>query len=489
MPPPRFLDLAPGDDAVISHRMGADPSGAGWGEDPEARRHVRLVGRQVDETGALKDTYLDTRRFLTALWDPGISHEAPAFERRGYALLAQGGRRIWARNGPAYIENPAAARTGVVQLVALTAHQDKGAPLGTLLEASRTNYVIQSAFKNGTFTGWTVSGSGTQSAETNDLLWDASVVPRVCKLVAGNPITTEFQEQGAATSSITANSLVRMSVYFKDLLGVGIYVALQRAVDSNWWRESDSTWQAAKTWNQVTTSAAWARWVSKSIAIGGSGTTLTPFFGVPTTGVAGQSHLVGHVQLEVGNYATSPILTEATAVTRAADSAYYDNNHGKRVWPAEALTARMGYVPLFSTSELPAGAVRVLLDSSYDADNYDRLFYDQASASIVFRRRRRATNTDATKAVTLTAGQLARFGLRACSSRGEWGLSPYTLSVLAEGVKGTDAIAAGVHALPSKHSFRVGHRDNAGTPADVMDGYFKDLEVWNLVMHDGEMLA
>lgn len=494
MPPLRFLDLAPGDDAVISHRDGPDAQGIGWGEEHYERRHIRLVGRTADESGNIRDVYFDTRRYCIALWDPGISHEAPSLEQQGYARLAQGGVRTWVRNGAAWIESAAAARAGVVQLAALGAHQDKGAPLGTLLEGSRTNSLIQSAFKNGSFTGWTAAGTGSNgsalSVETSDLLWESSVVPQCLKIVAGSPIhAADLQETSTATATIAANSKVRVSIYRKDLVGgVGAYWALQRGVDSNWWRDSDQTWQASKTWNQWTYSSVWARHISKSIDVGTSGTTLTVLVGVPTTGTAGQQSLVGHVQIEVGEYATSPILTEAAAVTRAADGAYYNNDHGKRVWPAEGLTARIGFIPLWTFSELPTGASRVILESYYDADNYDRLFHDQASG-LIFRRRRRAANTDATIAFTPTAGQLYRIAVRVCSSRGEWGLAAYTQSVFVDGVKGTDAVPAGVHTLPAEHFFRVGHRDNAGTPADVMDAHFQDLEVWNLVMQDGELLA
>lgn len=500
MPPLRFLDVPLLGDASLSHFAGADAAGAGWGPALWARRNVRLLTRQLDLEGlALRDTYLDTRDFCVALWDPGISHEAPTLDRRGLAQLSQGGSRTWTRNGPAWVESAAAARQGTVQLVELSAQQDKHTTLGTLIEASRTNGLIQSGFKNGTFTGWTLAGTGSNgsaiTAETSDILFVAQAVGRVMKLLAGSPIhVADLQAQSTATASYAANAKVRVSIYRKDLtVGVGTWWALQRGVDSKWWRESDGTWQVAKTWNQAAYTADWLRDVSRQIDVGASGTTLTLFVGVPTAGgTAGEAHLVGHVQIEQGEYATSPILTEAAAVTRAADSLAFQNDHGKRVWPLAEWggTARIAFRLLWSSSELAAGAVRTILEAYFDASNYDRVYYDQGTASLIFKRVRAGVATSATYATALTAGTLYRLAVRVASRFGEWGLAAYTQSIFLEGVKGTDAVAAGVHVLPSHHSFRVGTNDDgSGGSTNQVDGYYQDLDVTNLVLHDQEMLA
>src|SRR5260221_2912302 len=329
---------------------------------------------------------------------------------------------------------------------------------GDLFESSSQNEIIQSAFKNGTFTGWTTSGTGSNgsaiAADSGDNLFatitDGSA--QSVKFTAGNPVhAADMQVQGTATASQLATSIMTGSFWRKDDSGQPLWFAIQRAFDNNWWRESDQTWQAAKTWNPMTGgSSIPTRYITKQINVGANATTLTPFFGLPTAGaVAGQVNHLYHVQIEKKNYATSAIVTEATVVPRSADMLTVSNNTSARSWPEDWGTFRCKSRPWWSTSALPAGAKMTLAYVQHDANNYDWLYYDQASASFKFERKAGGVTYTATKAVTLTAFTTYNVACRWTSTFAELGLPAFTLSLFVwaggtsgAGSKGSDATAA-----------------------------------------------
>ena len=61
-------------------------------------------------------------------------------------------------------------------------------------------------------------------------------------------IAADFTFAGTATAALAANSIVPVSIFRKDLSGVGLYFKLQRGFDAKYWRASDDTWQVGLTW-------------------------------------------------------------------------------------------------------------------------------------------------------------------------------------------------------------------------------------------------
>ncbi len=126
------------------------------------------------------------------------------------------------------------------------------------------------------------------------------------------------------------------------------------------------------------------------------------------------------------------------------------------------------FTPWWSTSHLRAGQTVTLWHVYHDTQNELRIFYDQATASMVFRLRRAGTNYDATKAVTLTRLARVRVGARWCSPEGEHGLPAYSVSVFVGGAKGTDATAAGAMTEQATSRMAIGYRMTAWkTPAEI----------------------
>lgn len=377
----------------------------------------------------------DLRDYLCTFWDMGKSLTASALWLDGVARLTSA-TRSWTRSTPAYPVTPSGDR--VVKIGVNSEKLDKD---GLTIEGASTNEVIQSAFKNGAFTGWTVSGSGTIAPDTADLLFESSVSAQSAKITAAATIGTDLQAQGTATRSFSSNAVVRASLWHKDDSGFAMSYALQRAFDSNWWRDSDQTWQASKTWNALPSTAARARHKSKQISVGANATTLTVFFGVPTTGQGGQVNHCYHVQVEEKKFMTSTIPTETIAVARAADLLTMSNYSQAPTWPPDRGLFRCYVVTGWDAVDV-AGTNKTLMYIPHDASNYDWLYYDGANTRLVFERVAAGVPYRATATHSPVAGATYKIVARWTSDLQELGLPARTLSLFVDGLKGQDTTAA-----------------------------------------------
>jgi hypothetical protein len=474
VPSLRYLDYELGSLLSLSH---PDlPSTDGRGADVKAwqRWPVVLVGRETQEQQGNEVLRLrDLRDYLVTFWEPGKTDRNPGDYSDGLAGLTSGGGRTWYRSSSAWVRTPATTVTKVL------AYADKLDVDGLLLERAGTNELIQSAFKNGTFTGWTGSGSGTIVADTEELLFDpaTSGVAQSAKFTAGNPITTELKLVSTATATIAASTVCRLAIWHDDDSGAALSYYLQRGFDSKYWRDSDQTWQASKTWNALPVTASRARHSSKQIDVGGSGTTLTLAVGVPTTGTVGQINHLYHVQLEKQKWPSSAIVSEGTTYTRTADQLLIQMAAGTEEWPPERGTFRAKVQPAWSAADVAEN--HTVAYAQHDASNYDWLYYDGVNMRWVFERKAGGTTYRATKSASPVAGTVYTLAARWTSSLGEFGFPTYTISVFVDGTKGTDATAAAL-TTASAPTLELGCK----AAAEQLDGNLWAVEITPQALSD-----
>jgi hypothetical protein len=460
VPTLEFLDQELLDLMAISHPDLPSGSGRGAGVKPWERWPVLKLSSEVDwDSGQEIMQLLDLRDIVVRYWDVGKATKVSSDLTEGIPRLDSGNTRAWTRESAAWV-----FRADSI-IAAIGSDSDKHDINGDLFESASANLIIQSVFKNGAtnvFTGWTQSGAGSNGSaiaeDTTDNLFDSTVTTRSVKLTAGTPIhAADLQIQSTATESIPANTVGRVSIWRRDDSLKPTYWALQRSVDSKWWRDSDSTWQVAKTWNEfAVTTTARLRGISKQVDVGASATTLTLYIGIPTTGNVGQVNHIFHAQWESLKHATSAIVTDTVKVARAADLLTISNSSASRSWIAAHGTWRSRVRPSWSAADVTA-AYKTVFFAGHDSSNYDWCYFDGANARWVFERKAAGVIYRAVKAASPETDTEYKIACRVTGADGELDLDPYTLSIFVDGVKGTDAVSAALREVGGA-SLNIGSR-------------------------------
>jgi hypothetical protein len=488
VPSLEFADVELGQFFCLSHPdlPGPDLRGAdikAWRRWPVMKLSSSIDDRVGTETMIVRDM----REIHATYWNVGKAAKGPIVYADGVARLDAGNKRTWARASSAWVRAPADT---LVTIGYDTDHIDKD---GELYQSMSANEIVQSSFKNGAtdvFTGHTTAGTGSNGSniveDTGELLFDSIADPtltkRSVKFIGGTPIhAADLDLTGTTTASIAANTICRASIWHKDDSAAALSYAIQRSFDGNWWRESDQTWQASKTWNPMTVATARARYKSKQLDVGANATILTLRVGIQTTGVAGQINHLYHEQLEKKNYVTSVIVTESVIVTRAADKLTIGNPSNAPAWPPDRGTARFKVGTGWDASEVST-VNKTVAYVQHDASNYDWLYFDGPNARWVYERRAAGTIYRAVKAASPAAGTTYTLGCRWTSDLGEQGLPNRSLSVFVDGVKGTDVTAAAL-VVQTNSDFEIGSK--AG--AENFDGNIWAQEVTQQALSDAQV--
>lgn len=457
------LDIELLEDLAVTHFAANTADGKGWGERRWQRGLLHLLSTEIDlDRLTMSLECLNVRPYRVAFWDTMVSDVASGFLGQGVARLSFGEKRTFARASRAWIPNPGDPR----RVVEVAADVEKITSGGTLFERWSRNDQLHSSFGQG-LTGWAKYGAGTVTPSASDPLFEDGA--QRLTFVAGNPIATDLEVVGLATAPYEAGTVACVSVDHRDDSGPPLYWALQRGADGWWWRDADSVWVGSKAWNALPVAAETARHASRAIGVGTLQTALTIRLGVPAIGTPGQVNQLYNVQIEPGRYPTSRIVTEGEPVERAADSLVITNRHGQNVWPSERGSAFLQFTPMWATGDLTPGSIRTLLEAWSDPDEYDCVFYDRDSASLVFRRRNGLHIADAAFPLAIERDRTYGVALRWTGDDGELDLDldldPHTLSILVDGERGTDAVALGSAASPEDGEWRIGG-DRAANAAD-----------------------
>lgn len=478
VPSLRFLGYELGSQLSLSHPDLPSTDGRGAGVRAWQRWPVLLVGRDTDEpTGGELLRLRDLRGYLVTFWDVGKTDRNPGDYSDGIASLTSGGGRTFYRASSAWVLTPAGT------IVKITSYIAKREPYGLLIEGQGANELLHNAFKDGAFTGWTASGSGAITSDSSELLFDAATtaIVRSVKLAAAATISTDLQLLSGATGTIPANTKCRVSFWHKDDSGAALRYFVQRNVDSKYWRDSDQSWQVAKTWNPLPVSTSRARHATKVMDVGTSATTLQVGLGVPTTGTPNQVNHAYHAQVEKRPFATSAIVSTTAVFTREADQDLIQMAAGSEEWPPGFGSARLKVRPLWNAADVLA-ELKTLLYAEHDPSNYDWVYFDGPNARWVFERKAGGVVYRAVKSASPVAVTDYTIGARWTSSVGELGLPAFTISVFVDGAKGTDATAAALTTDPTP-TLELGSKSGAGQA----DANLWAIEITQQVLSDPAM--
>jgi len=435
-----LLDYRPGSRIDLSHRAGIQAAGQGWANAVHERRTLWVEsGPHWDPTTKQATLVcIDHRSKLCLLYDSGWA-KVSSVSRDGLMYMSPGALRTMSRASEAECEDA----TG--QLVSVPDDVEALAGRGQVIQEARYNVILNSAFALGVDAHWTSAGEGSNGsnilADTTAGQWTTDLAAQCLKIVAGSPIHVADLEHQSASGLVVNDATV--SVSHQDS-GGALSIAVQRASDSKWYRASDSTWQASKVWNALPQRALWAR---DSISMNvGALTSVTVRLGVPAaTGVAGQTHLISHVQFESGKYALSPILTFADQAYRAADDFRIENNATKRTLAAGQFTVMVEAEPFWLPADLANATAKNLWYAYHDANNNLLVRYYKTAGGVS---EWQAILTAAGVSYTAIAsaspapGTRQTITVRFTGERGELGLAPYTLGILVDGVLGATTVIA-----------------------------------------------
>lgn len=440
------LALEPGDLVWLSHPELPHPQGLGAGTAPWQRWPTIVVDRQAAGPGVI-DLSLERLRPFSLWWVPQTPATGLA-QQQGVIRILSGQTWTYTRSSTAYVEEA----DGIVSEVPV----DKEAigRYGFLAEASRTHGLGNCVFADGT-TGW--SGLVGATVDTSVTFFRPSVSTQSLKLSFSPGTPAE------ATASLSSGGAQYwfLSIRHLDGSGAALDWRLQRSSDGKYWDDTTSTWSASSsTVNFMPTATTKTRHFSKLIDAGAAPGTFTLRV---RNGVTGDVW-VGAVQLEPGRWPTSDMPTRAsTTFTRAVGQLLVSNNSVARAWNAPKGTARITFLPWWTSSEVGSTSF-TLLWVSYDANNSVRLWYDGSAGAWKFSRKRAGTTTTASIVASVTRGTAVEIVVRWCGSEGELGLAAYTGSIFAAGTKtgGTDdTSAAGAPTEVASCNLEVGSGSSA----------------------------
>lgn len=452
----RLLDMAaPGQRILYSEIAGPHATAEGWTTDPGGRHYLWVESAEWDhETQTVTLTCRDQRGRMCWLYDSGTASAAGP-QRNGVMRISPGA--VWTMTRASSAELLDA--TG--QLVSVPANVEAHADQGYISQDSRTNYLKNSAWALGVDVNWTSSGEGSNGsdilADTSIGLWTQDLSARCLEIKGGSPAhAADLEHVADAVTGRTGHHAI--SIFHIDTGGPMSW-ALQRSVDSKWYRSSDSTWQASKTWNALTQRADWTRDVVHRVDVGGTSTSLTLRIGIPSaTAVAGQLSRVAQAQIEAGRWAASPILTTDASVTRAGDSLTVSNNSGSRTLCVDRFTVSFEVTPFWSAADLTSSDFMTVFVGSHDSNNAVSLGYRGDTGAWSATLRVAGVNYTAAATHSPVAGVRYLLTVRLVGSAGELDKTPYTLELLVDGVPGTTtATASGPMTEASPAEFRIGH--------------------------------
>jgi len=444
------LEVNAGDPFWVEHLAGAHPTDEGWRAKVWQLRGTVVYEKTVRPADGTVELVLRDRRSHLCLYRyTGWSIRSSSPLGIGIAAHGLGAARTLTRVGDAWVLDPGSK---------LFVKRLDGEPLytegGEAFVEAETNYLVQSAFKNMTganFDGWTKSGTtadATIAEDTSRLLWDAANtgVSRCALFTASNPIMgADLELIGTATASFAANTTLWLVAWYEMLTALGVpYLGLQRGFDSRYWRESDNSWQVAKTWNPLpsitTIDDLWDHYKSKQIDVGANATTVTPRLGIPTTGTPGSAfRMFGLKITDALDASPFLILTEAAAVTTPKTRFTMANSAPVRVVNEAQGALTWEVIPFWNSADIGSTYRTVFYHANSDGSLAIWGGYDGANARWFVSLTGGGSTVTAYKAASVVRGTMYRFVFRWTGSNAELDLPAYTASVLIDGTKGTDA--------------------------------------------------
>jgi len=470
-----------------------DPLRQGWRGKVWQRHPFSILRVEDSPEGFVRLTLLDRRSLDVLLWETGRTDKPAtalnASRESGVARIMRGNVITFTRATRAFVVTPSDPSS----VSEIQEGRRAFTAAGEWFESARTNEIKRSSFLSGT-TGLTLAGTGTGGSaiatDPDDLFFNREIAASSLKFTAGSPHSVDLSAAFPVTVSFASGTDVRVSVDHKTDSGEPLHIRIQRAADSFYWNDDTGAFQAGLINNPLPTHGdrdPAQRWKSKSIDVGGSATTLTVTVLLPAAGTSARVSHLYHVQLEVGAFAGSRIVTDDIVITRAASvlSFAIPADPDRKCYNPALGTFFCEVIPDWSSADLTAGADPHVYHMTTDGGlDRDRLFYDAAALAWVGERKVGGNTYQATMPATVIAGTVYKLGFRWTGVEGELNLAPYTLSLFLDGVKGTDAVSEAPLFSPSGERLFFGS-DAAG--ALQFNGALREKRVYPGALEDEEV--
>lgn len=463
------------DDLNISHLYWPKPASLPTDGDQLAkswqRRYARLLASQTSlSENSLYITFVDREGYLCLFWSSEKITDEPSETLPGVAQLCPGGSyEVFTRDSLAWVPNA----QGLHYQIERNNHTND--PNGYLAEDGGKGYIKDSSFnvKPTPSTAWTVNdgASGTIFEDLGQSVYVPTFHNDVKATMTGflGAASEEiYLTQGSMSMPASVKGRINI-IHATVTLGPqtnGIVWWLQRADDSWYWNDSTPGWQSGRVANYFAdTGAPWGDKVSdfsEIITTIASPDTWTFQVGLDDGGAPSWQAWCWHAQFVDLDYKTLPIVALDTATRfRAAPSrAWVLDAHStetqRQLWFAKLGSGRVGYTPLAATADLPNSVYLVLLCGIIGTDptEFDLLAYEKTSGGVgqfVFERHVGASTFKATVPHTLVSRTPVQLAGRVTDTD-ELDLRPKTISIFADGVRGTDSIADDAFDITDPHS-------------------------------------
>lgn len=472
-----------------SHRAAPSADGLGWGELEWQRRPTRPLALTIDPNKMTVSVVAeDVRRQLLMMYDEGRSFISGASIADGIGRVYVG-TRTYNRDSKAWVADPS---NGEVRELGYDIEKISGDEFsGMLLEHQSGNQLLRSSFISGT-TGLTIVGDGVNGSAVagtaNFPLFETAVTAFSLEILSGSPHAADLVVLWPTTGTIPADSLCRVSIDHKDDATAQLYWGVRRNFDNNYWNDATQAWQATVPNNVIPISTVTARFISSRIDLGANASTMTFFVFNLAGGTAGRVNLAHHVQLEALPWATSRMVNDATGMTRLGETLTYTNNSGARNWPSTGWTVTFEFISQWTVADITGAFAPIIVEFfrvSHDANNYIRMYHSGVTPGFLEMEICVAgVSSFATAPISPVRGTPIRVGARLVSTSGEHGLAAYTSSVFVDGVKGTDAVAAGFPTEAANSTITVG---GGGASLPPVSGVIRRWRVTQLVLSDTEI--
>jgi len=371
--PLRLLDADILSRITLSHPFYPTADGLGAGDKRWQRRDLQIISKAVEPDGiSVKLKCIDMQDVDCTYWSPMRNDLTITQDQQGVPRLDLGGG--WnsgeasphLRNQTAYVERPLD-----FLVVDVAPDYPKLSRDGLHIDTDlHTNFLLNSTFSQGAgnaFTSWTstVTGTGTTTQDTADILFDVTGLRRAAKLTAGTG-TAELKQ--TVNSFVNTNRL-RVTIDRKDFSSLTpLSIKIQRSSDSKVWDITNGGW-IADAWQTIPGSVVLNRWISNVVLIDGSynitvyvacrtATAIINVYSVELLGWLGAGQpTVPHVP------AGTRLVTTTVAITRVIDSVYLRNDLATRILNPDRGYCHFEFVPAFSNADMANGDIRCLFSA------------------------------------------------------------------------------------------------------------------------------
>ncbi|MEY4955962.1 MAG: hypothetical protein RL409_219 [Gemmatimonadota bacterium] len=381
--PPHYGYLEPGDTIWSSHEL--LPESATGSDRYQTWALVPLHIIEIRDRLSppqLQLKCVDLREVYCSFWSPFLTDIGMTDDLNGIAILDRAGGWRTVRDGLAYGERPPA--WGYCAFQEVLAHAPIIDAFGLLIQGGDDrNILLNSVLSEGgpgnTFTNWSSTTSGSAIAVEWPLytLVDANGFRRSLQFATYNSGENAYISQTVGNAA-GAYRYLFAKVYYKN---GGAYddmtIRIQRSDTSEYWRDSDSTWQAAAQDNAISpktgSTEIYYRWLSKLMDLGGATANITVSVGhfACASAIPQISQLQAVELIRVGENRTAEgyrnlLPTKAAETIRVDNNTFITNDSAVRVLSPTRGFVKLNFRPLWGNSDLDDNQIKGIWEAAFD---------------------------------------------------------------------------------------------------------------------------